>query len=98
MGWEGEVRIPVHFFQAALAEVGRGRMTGAQAQSAVEIASGQALSAAEVVEATTLLATISGSTTAKLARAKEIDDVLLLAQHRVERYDTPLAVALRLGV
>jgi hypothetical protein len=90
-------RIPVHQFQAILAEFARGRLTGAQAQAAVEQISGEPLDQAEVAEAQTLLATFTGSATAKLARAKEVDDVLLLASMLVQ-YDTSASLKARLGV
>lgn len=92
-------RIPVHGFQAVVAEFGRGRLTGAQAQTVVAELSGAALTPAEVTEANTLLATVSGSLTAKLARAKEIDDVLLLADGgEVTGYKLPSQIKTRLGV
>jgi len=91
-------KIPVHQFQALMAEVARGRISGAQAQTAVVALSGLALSASEVTEAQTLLATVAGTAAAKLARAKEIDDVLLLAEASAPGYDTPALVKTRLGV
>lgn len=91
-------RIPVHLFSALMGEVARTRLTGAQAQAQIEALSGTPLSASEVTEVQTLLATISGAATAKLARAKEIDDVLLLAEQNSPVYDTPTKVKTRLGV
>jgi hypothetical protein len=91
------LKIPIHQFSALLAEFARGQITGAQAQDAITAISGAPLSAAEVTEAQTLLATISGSATAKLARAKEIDDVLMVAEMLVV-YTTPEGVKTRLGV
>jgi TnpA family transposase len=95
-----EGMIPVHPFQALMAEVARGRLTGAQAQTAIETISGMVLTTAERTEAQTLLASIAGSTIAKLARAKEIDDVLLLATARsnISGYITPTEIRTRLGV
>lgn len=90
-------KIPVHAFVAILAEFARGRMTGAQAQTAINAVSGAPLTANEVTQAQALLATVAGSATAKLARAKEIDDVLLLAEHRAPGYSAA-EVATRLGV
>lgn len=95
---EGVAKIPVHGFVSTLAEFGRGVLTGAQAQTVIVSLSGAPLDAGEVTEAQTLLATVTGSTTAKLARVKLIDDVLLLAEARVPGYDTPAAVRSRLGV
>lgn len=92
-----EPKIPVHLFTATLAEFARGRITGAQAQAIINAATGAPLSAAEVTEAQALLATITGSATAKLARATEIDHVLMLSEHRATGYDPP-AVRARLGV
>jgi hypothetical protein len=97
MGLE-EPKISVHHFQAALAEFARTQITGAQAQALIEQSSGAPLSASEATEAQALLATITGNATAKLARAKEIDDVLLLAEGTLVPYNTPQAVATRLGV
>lgn len=91
-------KIPVHVFQATLAEFARTRITGAQAQAIISASSGEPLTAAEVTEAQTLLATITGSVTAKLARATEVDHVLLLAEARAPGYDTPALIATRLGV
>lgn len=90
-------KIPVHSFVAILAEFARGRMTGAQAQAAINAVSGEPLSASEVTQAQALLATVVGSATAKLARAKEIDDVLLLAESRVPGYSAA-EIVVRLGV
>lgn len=97
---EGEdvAKVPVHQFVSTLAEYGRGVLTGAQAQAIIIAVSGAPLTAGEVTEAQALLATITGTTTAKLARVKLIDDVLLLAESRVPGYDTPAAVRTRLGV
>jgi hypothetical protein len=91
-------KIPVHAFSAIIAEFGRGRLTGAQAQTAISDVSGSPLAASEITEAQTLLATISGTTTAKLARVKEIDDVLMLGEFGISAYDTPTEIKTRLGV
>lgn len=91
-------KIPVHGFSAVLGEFARGALTGAQAQAGIELFSGAPLTAAEVVEAQALLATVTGTAPAKLARAKEIDDVLMLAEHRLAQYDTAAEVKTRLGV
>lgn len=90
--------IPVHGFSSLMAEFARGRITGGQAQAGMAVMSGAALTAGEVTEAQALLATISGSATVKLARAKEIDDVLILGVHRVAEYDTAAELKTRLGV
>jgi hypothetical protein len=87
-----------HLFPSLLGEVARGRLTGAQARAILETNLGEAISAGEATEATTLLGTISGSATAKLLRAKEIEDVLNLAHMRVAGYDRPSLVSARLGV
>lgn len=101
MGWtEADRKIPVHQFTATMCEFGRSRLTGAQAQAIINAISGEPLDAASVTEATTLLATITsaGNATARLARAREIDDALLLAETRAPGYDTPALVRTRLGV
>jgi hypothetical protein len=91
-------KIGIHAFAATMAEFARGRITGAQAQAAITTFSGEPLTPAEVVEAQTLLATITGSAVVKLARAKEIDDVLMMGENLVTEYDTPAKLKARLGV
>lgn len=91
-------KIPVHAFSAIMGEVARGRLTNAQAQAQIDGVSGAPLSPAEGQEALTLLGTITGTATAKLARAKEIDDVLMLGELSAPLYDTPTEVKARLGV
>jgi len=91
-------RIPIHYFTATMGEFARGVITGAQAQTIIEAASSAPLSAADVTEAQALLATISGSATNKLARAKLIEDVLLLSELKPPGYDTPALIRTRLGV
>lgn len=98
LGGDDVAKIPVHAFQATLAEFARGVITGAQAQAIINAVSGAPLSPEDVTEAQALLATITGSTTAKLARAALIDHVLLLADIRAPGYDTPQALRTRLGV
>jgi hypothetical protein len=93
-----EFKIPLHAFEGLVAEFARGRLTGAQANALVEALSGAPLAGAEITEATTLYATITGSAVAKLARAKEIDDVLLLGEHSASGYDRPSLIKTRLGV
>jgi hypothetical protein len=88
----------VHQFQATLAEFGRNVISGAQAQAIIEFLSGSPLDAAGVTEAQTLLGTVTGSATARLARVAEIDHVLMLAESRVSGYDTAELVKARLGV
>lgn len=91
-------KIPIHGFSATMGEFARGRLTGAEAQDAVTTLSGVPLTPSEVTEAQTLLATITGSASAKLARAKEIEDVLMLGENGVVQYDTPAEIQARLGV
>ena len=98
MGLGPDPRIPIHYFSATMSEFARGRITGAQAQAIVSTSSGAPLTAAEITEANTLLGTISGSAAVKLARAKEIDDVLMLAEREFVPYNTPTLVKTRLGV
>jgi hypothetical protein len=52
-------KIPVHGFQAILAEWADGTLTGAQAQAAIDSLSGEALAPTEVTEAQALLATVT---------------------------------------
>jgi len=95
----GEVaKMPVHQFVATLGEFGRGTITGAQAQAILVSVSGTPLSAEDITEAQALLATVTGTATAKLARASLIDHVLLLAEAGAPGYDTPALVKTRLGV
>jgi len=98
MGAE-DFKIPVHQFSAILAEFARGQLTGTQAQAAVNSVSGAPLTPGEVTEAQTLLATVTSQLTLllKLGRAKEIDDVLMLAEVLAPPYGTPQAVQARLG-
>jgi hypothetical protein len=93
-----DFKIPVHQFQATLAEFGRNRLNSAQAQSAIEFMSGAPLDATATSEAQTLLGTVTGSATARLARVTEIDHVLMLAEKRVPGYDTAALLKTRLGV
>lgn len=104
LGRDVKAKIPVHQFIAILAEHARGRLSGAQANALIDRISGEPLSAAERTEAQALLATFTGTGTQKLGRAKEVDDVLCLAEalpgpySGTEPYDTPAQVKLRLGV
>jgi hypothetical protein len=98
IGVEGSVKLPLHAFQAVLAEYGRGRITGAQAQDVISAISGAPLSAGEIAEAQSLLATVTGTTMAKLARITEIDHVLILGEHGAPGYATPEEIKTRLGV
>src|SRR3972149_10089051 len=91
MGLE-EPKISPHVFLPVLAEFHRGRITQSQAESIL------GLSASEKIEAQTLLATFSGTIQAKLVRAIEVEDVLILAEKLVDPYDTPTKIKLRLGV
>jgi hypothetical protein len=91
-------KIPVHQFQATLGEFARNRMNGAQAQAAIEFVSGAPLDQTATAEAQTLLGTVSGSATARLARVTEIDHVLMLAEVGVSGYNTAALLKTRLGV
>lgn len=95
---ENIAKIPVHGFQAVLAEFARGRINGTQAQSIIETLSGAPLTPEEVQEANTLLGSITGNATAKLARVTEIDHVLMLAEFQAPGYDTSSSIKTRLGV
>lgn len=93
-----EPRVSVHGFTAIMREFARGRLTGAQAQAGIAAISGAPLLPSESAEAQTLVGTITGNATAKLARASEIDDVLMLGEHQAPGYATPTEVRARLGV
>lgn len=97
MGLEN-FKIPVHQFRATLGEFARGQITGPQAQAAIAQLSGAPLNAGETTEVQTLLATFTGTLLEKVARADEVDSVLLLAETRTPPYDTSAAVQTRLGV
>ena len=91
--------IPIHGFQAVMGERARGTLTtNIAARDCLNSFISPPLTPSEETEAITLLNTISGSTTAKLARAKEIDDVLMLGEHAAAGYSTPSAIKTRLGV
>jgi hypothetical protein len=98
IGLDGSTKLPLHAFQAVMAEFGRGRLTGAQAQNVINAISGEPLSPDEIAETQTLIATVTGTAMAKLARVVEIDHVLLLAEHRAPGYATPQELRTRLGV
>jgi hypothetical protein len=96
-------KIPVHQFQALAAEWAKGQITGAQALSGIEQASGMPLDATEQQEAQDLIATVpTGSTAAikadRALRLIEIDQVLLIADAQTPPYNTSAAVRTRLGV
>jgi glycyl-tRNA synthetase beta subunit len=104
-GVKVEGKIPIHQFQAVLAERARGMLTTNAAardviNSIITNRGGQPLSPAEETEAVTLLTTITSlaNATAKLARAKEIDDVLMLGDFGPAGYVTPTQIKARLGV
>lgn len=91
-------KIPVHAFQAVLAEFARGKLTGAQVQEIIAAVSGAPLAPGEATSAQAVMASITGSATAKLARVNEIDHVCLLAELGVPGYDTVAAVNAKLGI
>lgn len=94
-----EPKIPVHAFVSDMGEFGRTVITGTQAQAIIAFVSqGVPLDPAGVTEVQALLATVTGSLTAKLARVKLIEDVLILAEERAPGYDTVALVKTRLGV
>lgn len=96
-----EAKILLHPFKALLGEVARGELTMGQARDAIPSISrgGVPLTPAEETEAIALLTSITslGTATAKLARAQEIDDVLIAGEHRTTGYHTPTLVQTRLG-
>src|SRR5262245_50888951 len=90
-------KIPIHAFQATIAQWGRGSITGVQAQAIVTAVSGAPLDAGEQTEAQTLVNTVpTGTTTANKAdralRLREVDEILLLADTLAPAYDTPAQV------
>ena len=94
-----EGKIPIHQFQAVMGERARGALaTNNAARDVINSVIDPPLTVGEETEAVALLNTIAGSATAKLVRAKEIDDVLLLAERSAVGYVTPAQVKARLGV
>lgn len=93
-------RIPSHGFYATMAEFARGKLTGPQAQTVLASISGAPLEGDEITQAAALLATITSqpTATAKLARAGEIHDVLMLSEQRPPGYDSAAAVQSKLGM
>lgn len=104
MGIDARPKIPVHGFQAVLAEWARGNLTGAQAQAAIaSLSGGVNLDAGETAEAQTLVNSVpTGSTAAAQAaralRIIEMDQVWLLADAAVPPYNTAAAIRTRLGL
>lgn len=96
-------KIPIHAFQAIVAQWAKGGMTLAQARDGITIISGAPLTAAEEAEVQTLVNSVpTGGTTANQAarslRMAEIDQVLLLADSKVPPFDTVAGIKARLGV
>lgn len=96
-------KIPIHTFQAIVAQWAKGGMTLAQARAGVTLVSGSPLTAAEEAEVQTLVNSVpAGSTTAiqaaRALRMVEIDQVLLLADAGVAPFDTATGIKNRLGV
>lgn len=80
--------IPIHQFQAAAGEYLRGNL------SAVTIRTHFQMTVAEGNEALTLIARVQGG----FITAKELDDVLLLAQGGMPGYNTVNDLKTRLGI
>jgi hypothetical protein len=107
---EGKAKIPLHAFQATLAEWARGKLTGAQALDQLEALAPPRLNAAEQAEAQAIVnlvtsIPISGTAAAiadgKASRAlkiKEIDDVFLLMDNHAPAYDSAAEVRSKLGI
>lgn len=98
-----EPKIPLHQFQAIVAQWAKGGMTLAQARAGITFLTGVALTPAEEAEVQTLVNTVpTGATTANQAaralRMAEIDQVLLLADAKVPPFDTEAGIKARLGV
>jgi hypothetical protein len=96
-------KIPVHTFQATVAQWAKGGMTLAQARTGLELVSGAPLTTAEEAEVQALVNTVpTGGTTAQQAaralRMAEIDQVLLLADAAVPPFNTEAGIKARLGV
>lgn len=103
-------KIPVHGFQATAAEWARARLTGAQANTAITVMSGQPLGATGQTEAQDLVNTVTSiavtGTAVQIAdgkasralRIQEIDQVLLLADSGIAGYSTAAGLVARLGV
>lgn len=92
-------KIGLHAFNSVLHERARGVLaTDAAARDCMNSMINPALDAAEEQEALTLLGTITGALVAKLQRALEINDVLILGEQQALGYATPTAIKARLGV
>jgi hypothetical protein len=96
-------KVPIHYFQAAVALWAKGKITGAQAQAIAEATSGLPFDSGEVTELQALVATVpTGSTTALKAdralRLQEIDQILLLVEVGMPPLDTPAKIKIALGV
>jgi hypothetical protein len=103
-------KIPVHLFQATLAEWARGKLSDAQAQAIISAAGGVPLNASEAADATAIknLVTsipVSGSAAAqadgraqRAMKVQEIDAVFLLMDARAAGYDTEAGIKAKLGI
>lgn len=96
--YPGVTKIPVHLFQALCGEYARGQLTAQQASDAIADKTGEGLTASELAEANTLLATITGTADERARRVLEIDHVLLICDHSVTGYLTEAELKTRLGV
>lgn len=104
-------KIPLHLFQATLAEWARGKLTDQQAQAIISGAGGGVpLNAGEAADATAIknLVTsipVSGSAAAqadgkaqRAMKVQEIDAVFLLVDARAAGYDTEAGIKAKLGI
>lgn len=89
MGLE-EPKIPVHQFQAMMAERSRGKVTDEQIIDAFNLSAAEQVEMGKTRDRT--LAPVSPLMTS------EVDDVLLLAEMLIPPYNTAAAVKTRLGV
>ncbi len=101
---DGRPTIPVHQFQAAAAEWGRGQMTGAQAVAMFELNSAEQTEAQALVNSITSISVtgtavqIADGRARRALRMQEIDHVLLLAEQGEAPYTTAAQVRTRLGL
>lgn len=85
---EQEPFIELHQFQAAIAEILRGKSTVATAQAYFK------LNASELTEVQTLVARVQAAG----MKSDEVDQILILADTRYPGYDTVAALKARFGI
>jgi hypothetical protein len=103
-------KVPLHAFQAVLAEWSRGKLTAGQALDQLEAIAPPRLTANEQTEAQAIVTLVTsipvtGSATAiadgrarRALKITEIADVFLCVDARLPAYDTPAEVRAKLGI